>query len=647
MGGRPSVKQFSSSAEVIRFHVFEVDTVTGELRKHGLRIKLQEQPFQVLCLLLARPGELVTREELRKMLWPADTFVDFEHGLNKTINKLREALSDDRETPRYIETLPRRGYRFIAPLISAQPPSEPSGPPAVSVAQPDPVVTGNPPRARWMTPTLFILLAALALVALALWYGLARRRVFPAPASLSSTPIRSLAVLPLQNLSGDNDQEYFAEGMTDELITDLGQMGALRVISRTSVMLYKGTAKPLQQIGRELGADAILEGAVFRSGNRVRITAQLIDARTDHHLWAHAYERDMRDVLDVQDEVARDIANEIRVELTPQEREHLATHRPVNPDAHDAYIKGRSSLCGSNTDDGVRTAIKYFERAIGMDPAYAAPYAGLADAYSTQGFSYYLPPREAYPRAKAAAAEALALDENSAEAYASLCWINVHFDWDWQAAGRDCTRALELDPNSGDAAAPASDYYFLMGRMDEALVLLRRSVERDPLSAAAYDGLGWGYLFSRRYDDSIGAFQKALALNPMDAGAWESLGHAYVEKKMYPEALSAYARVAALANGSDVVDRAYAYGKAGQRDKALKAVEKVKQLWKRGKMPPGALAFIYEGLGDKDQTFQWLEKAFEERDTAWFPMIKVSPMSDTLRSDPRFQDLLRRLNFPP
>ena len=638
------MKQASRSAEVIRFHVFEVDTVTGELRKHGLRIKLQEQPFQVLCLLLARPGELVTREELRKMLWPADTFVDFEHGLNKTINKLREALSDDKERPRYIETLPRRGYRFIAPVMTAQPPAEPNGAQAVLAPQPDPVVTGNPRRAGWMTPAIIVLLGVLALIASALWYRLARRRV-SATTSVSAAPIRSLAVLPLQNLSGDKDQDYFAEGMTEELITDLGQMSGLRVISRTSVMLYKGTAKPLQQIGRELGADAIVEGAVFRAGSRVRVTAQLIDARTDHHLWAHTYERDLRDVLVLQDEVARDIANEVSVELTPQGRARLATPRPVNPDAHDAYTKGRSSLDGSNTDDGVRTAIKYFERAIELDPAYAAPYAGLAHAYSKQGFYYFVPPREAYPRAKTAAAKALALDENSAEAYASLCWINVHFDWDWQAAGRDCTRALELDPNSGDAAYYASNYYLLMGRTDEALVLLRRAVERDPLAAAAYTSLGWCYFFSRRYDDSIGAFQKALALDPMNSHAWEGLGHSYVEKKMYPEALNAYARDAALQNGSDVVDRAYVYGKAGQREKALKALDEVKQDWKRGKRPPGALAFIYEGLGDKDQTFQWLEKAFEERDTAWFPMIKVSPMSDPLRADPRFQELIRRLGF--
>ena len=640
------MKQASRSAEVIRFHVFEVDTVTGELRKHGLRIKLQEQPFQVLCLLLARPGELVTREELRKMLWPADTFVDFEHGLNKTINKLREALSDDKERPRYIETLPRRGYRFIASVMTAQPPAEPNGAQSVLAPQPDPVVTGNPRRAGWMTPAIIVLLGVLALIASALWYRLARRRV-SSTASVSAAPIRSLAVLPLQNLSGDKDQEYFAQGMTDELITDLGQMSALRVISRTSAVLYKGTAKTLPQIGRELGADAILEGAVYRSGSRVRITAQLIDARTDHHLWAHTYERDLRDVLVLQDEVARDIANEISVELTPQERARLATSRPVNPDAYDAYMKGRSSLERSNTDDGVRTAIKYFERAIELDPAYAAPYAGLAHAYNKQGFNYYLPPREAYPRAKTAAAKALALDENSAEAYASLCWIRVHFDWDWQAAGRDCTRALELDPNSGDAAHYASNYNLLMGRTDEALVLLRRAVERDPLAAAAYTSLGWGYLFSRRYDDAMGTFQKALALNPMDAYAWEALGHVYVQKRMYPEALNAYARDAALRNDSNVLDRAYVYGKAGQRDKALKALEELKQRSKREHVPPGAFAFIYMGLGDKDQAFQWLEKAFEERDTAWFPMSRVSPMSDPLRSDPRFQALMRRMNFPP
>jgi tetratricopeptide (TPR) repeat protein len=377
----------------------------------------------------------------------------------------------------------------------------------------------------------------------------------------------------------------------------------------------------------------------------VRVTAQLIDARTDHHLWAHAYDRDLRDVLVLQDEVARDIANEIRIELTPQERAHLATPRPVNPDAYDAYIKGRSSLCASNTGDEVRTAIKYFEKAIELAPTYAASYAGLADAYSTQGFSYYLPPREAYPRAKAAAAKALALDENSTEAYASLCWINVRFDWDWQAAERNCTRALELDPNSGDAAGPASDYYFLTGRPDEGLALLRRSVERDPLSAGAHHSLGWGYFMSRRYDEAITALRQALALDPMDSDAWESLGHTYVEKKMYPEALHAYRREVALKNGSDAFCRAYVYGRAGEREKALKALEEFKQLSKRGHMPPGAFAFIYTGLGDKDQAFQCLEKAFEERDTAWFPLIKVSPQADPLRSDPRFHELIRRLGL--
>ena len=497
-----------------------------------------------------------------------------------------------------------------------------------------------------MTPAVILLLGVVALLASVLWYRLAHKQVSPGAATVPGAPIRSLAVLPLQNLSGDKDQDYFAEGMTDELITDLGQMSALRVTSHTSVMLYKGTGKTLPQIGRELGADAILEGAVFRSGSRVRITAQLIDARTDRHLWAHGYERDLRDVLGLQDEVARDIANEISVELTPQERAHLATHRPVNPDAYDAYIKGRSSMETFN-DDGVRTAIKYFERAIELDPTYAAPYTGLANAYSIQGFNYFVPPREAYPLAKAAAAKALALDENSAEAYSSLCWISVHFDWDWQAAERDCTRALELDPNSGDAAGAASEYYLLMGRTDEALVLLRQSVERDPLAAAAHDGLGWGYFVSRRYDKAIAAYRQALALDPMDSNAWEYLGHTYVQKKMYPEALNAYGRYAALQNQPQWADLGHAYGRAGAQDKALKDLDELKQLSKREHVPPGAFAFIYTGLGDKDQAFPWLEKAFEERDAAWFPMIRVSPMADPLRSDPRFQALMRRMNFPP
>ena len=382
MGGRPSVKQVSGSTEVIRFGVFEANTVTGELRKHGLRIKLQEQPFQVLSLLLARPAELVTREELHLKLWPADTFVDFEQGLNKTINKLREALSDDRETPRYIETLPRRGYRFIAPVAGAPPSSEPSGSPAVLAAQPDPVITVNSRRARWMTPAMILVLGVLALLAAAFWYRLTHRQVSRAAATVSAAPIRSLAVLPLQNLSADNDQEYFAEGMTEELITHLGQMSALRVISRTSVIQYRGTAKTLPQIGRELGADAILEGAVFRSGNRVRITAQLIDARTDHHLWARAYERDLRDVLVLQDEVARDIANGIRLELTPQEGARLAGSHPVNPEAHEAYLKGLF-YWNQLTEPDVRKSLGFFQQAIEKDPNYALGYAGFAGYYIT------------------------------------------------------------------------------------------------------------------------------------------------------------------------------------------------------------------------------------------------------------------------
>ena len=503
----------------------------------------------------------------------------------------------------------------------------------------------SPLKRRWALGLGIATLALAGVAAVLMGLNVAGLRDSLLGRAAAPLKIQSIAVLPLVNLSGDAQQDYFVDGMTEELIATLGKLSALRVISRSSVMRYKKTDKPLPQVAKELNVDAVIEGSVLRVGNRVRITAELIQGSTDRHLWAETYDRDLRDVLALQAEVARAIQSEIQIEVTPPERARLATPRPVNSQAYDTYIKGRSSLDGANTGDGVRTAIKYFERAIELDPTYAAPYTGLADAYRKQGHNYYLPPREAYPRAKEAAAKALALDENSAKAYATLCHIRVHFDWDWQAAERDCTRALELDPNSSDAAGAASEYYLLMGRTDEALVLRRRAVERDPLSARAHDNLGWGYFMSRRYDDAIAAFQQALALNPMDTFGWESLGHTYVEKKMYPEALNAYRREVALENGSDVFYRAYVYGRAGERDKALKALEEFKQASKRDHMPPGAFAFLYTGLGDKDQAFQWLEKAFEERDTAWFPMIKASPMADSLRSDPRFQDLIRRVGL--
>jgi TolB-like protein/DNA-binding winged helix-turn-helix (wHTH) protein/Flp pilus assembly protein TadD len=647
MGGRPSVKQFSSSAEVIRFHVFEVDTVTGELRKHGLRIKLQEQPFQVLRLLLARPGELVTREELRKMLWPADTFVDFEHGLNKTINKLREALSDDKETPRYIETLPRRGYRFIAPVMSAQPRSEPNGPPAVLVAQPDPVVTANPRRAGWMTPALVLLLGGLALLASALWYRLARRRVSPT-ASVSAAPIRSLAVLPLQNLAGDKDQDYFADGMTEELITDLGQMSALRVISRTSVMQYKRTAKTLPQIGRELGADAIVEGAVFRSGSRVRITAQLIDARTDHHLWAHAYERDLKDVLVLQDEVARDIANGIRVELTPQERARLAGAHSVDPEAHEAYLKGRYYWDQFTEADG-RKSLGFFQQAIGKDPSYALGYSGLADYYLMMYAGIgALPRNEACPKAEPAALKAVELDDSLAETHLSLGAIRLFCDWDWQGAESEFKRAIQLNPSYSFAHRIYADLLTFSGGGGKAVAEMERAVENDPMSADLNYALGFTYYETRQYDRALKQYRKALEMDPKRANPHNGFGDVYARQGRYDLAIREYRKGLDLSAGQTeaLSDLGYVYALAGMRPEALEILKQLSEKSKHRLVSPLDRAVVYIALGNKEQALALLDEAYEQHEWGML-LLKAEPEYDPLRSDPRFQDFLRRMNFPP
>jgi TolB-like protein/DNA-binding winged helix-turn-helix (wHTH) protein len=395
-----------------RFGVFELDLRAGELRKHGLRVRLQEQPFQVLAALLEHPGEVVTREEIQKKLWPADTFVDFDHGLNKTINKIREALGDSAESPRFVETVARRGYRFLAevkvvdaaPVRSSELATQPE-PSAETRERPDPAVKPTTPKP--VPPSLTLKISAfivlLVMASLATWKLYSWKR--------PSTIIRSLAVLPLESLSSDASQDYFADGMTDELISDLGQISALRVISRTSVMGYKHARKPLPQIARELNVDAVVEGTVLRSGDRVRITAQLIEGSTDKHLWSQSYEGELRETLALQSKVARAIADQIRINLNPREQAALKNARVVNPQAYESYLKGRY-FWNKRTADGLKVALAYFNQAIEQDPKYAQSYSGLADTYALLGDWQYavMTPKEAFPKAKAAASKALEFD---------------------------------------------------------------------------------------------------------------------------------------------------------------------------------------------------------------------------------------------
>jgi TolB-like protein/DNA-binding winged helix-turn-helix (wHTH) protein/Tfp pilus assembly protein PilF len=639
------VKQVDRQRKVIRFGVFEADSRSGELRKQGRQVKLQEQPFQILTLLLARPGDLVTREELREKLWPADTFVDFEHGLNKAISKLREALGDDRGTPRYIETLPRRGYRFIAPVSIANTLSGPSESQTAPATHPDLPVTGSPLRPRRMTPAMVLLLGVLVVLVSVLGYRLARKHPRTAAAALAA-PIRSLAVLPLQNLSGDKDQEYFADGMTDELITDLGQMSALRVISRTSVMHYKQTSKTLPEIGRELGADVIVEGTVFRSGNRVRITAQLVDTRTDRHLWAHAYERDLRDVITMQDEVARDIADEVRVQLTPQERARLTAPHPVNPAAHEAYLKGRY-YWNQFTADGLKKSLPLFQKAIEKDPNYALGYSGLADYYSMSYVRFgTLSRNEACPNGEAAALKAVELDGSLAEGHQSLAALRLYCDWDWRGAESELKRAIQLNPNYAEAHRVYAVLLVFLGNTDEAVVEMQRAVENDPMSADITQVFGWVYYVARHYDQAIRQYQKAAEMGANRPEPFWGLGIVQVQRGQFTLAIGDYRKAVEFSRGAPwtLSYLGYAYASAGMRPEARAILRQLGGMSKPCSVCSLARALTWARLGDKQQAFAWLEQSYQAHE--WVLIgLKSEPEFDGLRSDPRFQDLVRRIGL--
>ncbi|HSE49218.1 MAG TPA: winged helix-turn-helix domain-containing protein, partial [Terriglobales bacterium] len=441
-----------------QFGVYTVDVRAFELRKHGVRLKVQERPLHLLILLLERPGEVVTREELRKRLWPAGTFVDFDHGISSAVNKLRSALNDSAAHPRYIETIGRQGYRFLYPVAPHVTP--------LRVLEQRPVLVPKvkPPRPRWLALAVITALLVATAGGVLEW----QRRVEQAPGQ-----IRSLAVLPLKNLSSDPEQEYFSDGLTDEFITHLATLQGLRVISRTSVMQYKGSTKPLPQIARELNVDAIVEGAVLRSGNRVRITAQLIAASDDRHLWAASYDRDQRDILTLQNEVAREVADNIQLTLAAADRQRLSTSRPVDPQTHESYLRGRYHLA-KRTPGDIRTAIDAYESAIARDPNYALAYAGLADCYALLG-GYANSPQDTFIRkARAAALRAVELDSRLSQAHTSLAVIAQNYDWDWQTAEKEYKEAIRLDPNNATAHHWYAEYLSFEGRFDEAFVEIGR-----------------------------------------------------------------------------------------------------------------------------------------------------------------------------
>src|SRR5579859_5584894 len=568
-----------------QFGPFEVWFDSGELRRGGLRVRVQQQPLKLLEILLEHPGEPVSRERLRNRLWDSQSFGDFDQAVNIAIGKLRSALGDSAENPLYIETLPKHGYRFIGnvSLTSRDDPAEGLGPDLpqsphtriVSIESPP----GHPDAATEVAERMAppgplprrrrgIAVAVAIVLALSMFAGFLALRSATRP-----TGIQSLAVLPLDNFSGDTSQDYFADGMTDELITNLAQIRALRVVSRTSVMMYKGTRKPLRQIGRELNVDAVVEGSVLLSGDQVRITAQLIQVPTDKHLWAKSYEGDVRDTLVVQKEVARAIAEEIRIEVTPREEATLKSTRKIDPAAYEAYLKGRY-FWNERTTEGLENAANYFNQAIARDPKYAAAYSGLADTYALLGDWQYaaMRPSEAMPKAVFAARRALELDDSLGEAHASLAFCLEGFNWDFAAADKEFQRAVELSPGYATAHHWYAWHLSLLGRNTEAIAEMRKAESLDPLSLIINADLAELLLIAHSYDESIQQSRKTIEMDPNFALAHNQLGQAYLQKQTPIEAITELQKAAELSGGSPTctANLSRAYVATGRRNEAIR-----------------------------------------------------------------------------
>ena len=626
---------------LVRFGMYEISLDSGELRKAGMRIKVQQQPIKVLEMLLEHPGEVVTREELRTRVWPNDSFGDFDQAVNIAIGKLRSALGDSADNPRFIETLPKRGYRFIAEVrtLDGDPPSKVAGPPVSDLQQHQPVKLPRAAKLHLRLAYWIMLAAVVGLASLfAFWFN--RTHQPPPP------QIRSLAVLPLENLSGDAQQDYFADGMTDQLITDLAQIRALRVISRTSVMAYRGERKSLPEIARELNVDAVVEGTVLRSGDRVRITAQLIQAPADKNLWAATYEGNVRDTLVVQTKVAQAIAEQIRIELTPQEQAGLRNLKEVEPDAYENYLKGRY-FWNKRSSDGLRKAIQYFNQAIVQDPTYAPAYSGLSDSYALAGDWQYgvMTTKEALPKAIAAAKKAIELDANLSEAHTSLAFCLEGFNWDWQAADTEFRRAIELNPGYATGHHWYSWHLALIGKNEEAISEMRKAQNLDPLSLIINSDLAELLLIARFPDASIVQSRKTIEMDSGFAFAHNQLGQAYLAKSMFPDAISELQKSVELSGGSAVciANLARAYAASGRSDKASELLNELKNRSSGGYQFSSELAVIYTALGDKTQAIAWLEKGYQDR---FNPGVLLRPSFDPLRSDPRFKDLVQRIGLP-
>lgn len=617
----------------LRFGLFEVDLESGELTRQGKRVRLQEQPFQLLAILLERPGELVSREELHARLWPQTT-IDFDHGVNKAIGKIREALGDSATNPLFIETVARRGYRFLAEVavVERREATPLEAEPEVKISGP---AVGASPGKRSAFSTSWYLAA----VALLLLGGLIWRL---SPEATTVRPIRSLAVLPLENISDDRSQDYFADGMTEELITELGRIKGLRVISRTSVMTYKNARKSLAEIARELKVDAVLEGSVLRAGERVRITSQLIDLPADKHLWAQSYEGELSETLNLQSRVARDVAQQIEANLNLPETQTGA----VDAAAYEAYLKGRFHW-NRRTAQDLKIAVDYFKRSIQAAPKFAKAHSGLADAYALMGDWEYaaMPPQDAYAQAKASALNALSLDPTLGEAHTSLAFIEDLYGWNWHRAEAEYQRSIELNPGYATTHQWYGWHLIVTGRPDDGLAELRRAQSLDPLSLIVGADLADALCIAGRFDEAVQQSKSVLSLDPNFAIGHFMLGQALTQKKEFSKAIEEFKVAIQLAGHSPTFDAnlAVALAASGQRDEAIKIADELRSKAEQLASADANIALIYVALGDDNQAMAYLSKAYDKR---FNPSILLRPGWDRLRADVRFKQLLEKIGLP-
>jgi TolB-like protein/DNA-binding winged helix-turn-helix (wHTH) protein/Tfp pilus assembly protein PilF len=608
-----------------QFGPFCLDAVKRRLSRDGELVKLTPKAFETLLALVEQRGKTIEKDELLHKVW-AGTVVE-ENNLNQCITALRKSLGDSREKSEYIATIPGVGYRFVAEVREVEP---------IAAEKPDPINTNRRPVFR------YALLVLVPLVVVVIGYKLLTREKPPTGAAVSS-----IMVLPLDNLSGDPGQEYFADGVTDALIGDLAKLPGLHVISRTSSMHYKGTKKSLPEIAREIRVDAIVEGSVQRSGDRVVIRAQLIHAATDHHLWVHTYERPMRDVLDVQSEIAQTIARQVQLQMTPADQARLTIAHPVSPKAFDHYLQGRYLYWNRRTEENLNKAITHFQNAIAEDPNYALAHVGLADCYNALGVVQIgaLPPSDARRLAQENATRALALDPSLAEAHTVVAYVK-HYTWDWSGAEQDFKRAIDLNPNYANAHNFYAGFLMSRGRVDESIAASTRARELDPFSLAISAQRGFLLENARRYDEAIEQLRNVIAMDPNHYQAHWFLSHTYAANQQFDQA------IAAAQKAVDLSERApgalgmlgLVYGLARKTDEATKVLHELLELNKRRYVTPAALVNVYIGLGNKDQAFVWLEKAFAERSN-YLAYLKVFPILDPLRSDPRFVDLIQRVGL--